>query len=275
MIKEKTTHPITSPMPMPVNMDFLARCSFPAPTFCDTKDAIDCINELGISIAKFTILHATPYPDDAVSPSLFTKAHNATKDNCVRHSCRASGNPIFMARLQFAFILKSCFSILNGSCFLTRRIIANTTLTACANTVAIAAPAASIPKCATKVRSPIILITHAIATNISGDLLSPSPRKIAASTLYATIKNIPPPHILIYEAVASTASTGDCISTAIWLANNIITTKSTTDMIANTTVAPPITGPISCVFFSPIYLAISTVIPIANCITTKVTRFKT
>lgn len=32
----------------------------PAPTFWDTKDAMDCIRELGISMAKLTILHATP-----------------------------------------------------------------------------------------------------------------------------------------------------------------------------------------------------------------------
>lgn len=47
-------------MPMPVNMDCSARFLLPAPTFWDTKDAMDCIRELGISMAKLTILHATP-----------------------------------------------------------------------------------------------------------------------------------------------------------------------------------------------------------------------
>ena len=73
-------------MPMPVNIAFLARFSFPAPTFCETKDAIDCISELGISNAKFTILHATPYPEDASKPSLLTNAQRARNDICVRHS---------------------------------------------------------------------------------------------------------------------------------------------------------------------------------------------
>ena len=59
--------PITIPTPMPVNIAFFALFSFPAPTFCDTKDAMDCIRELGISIAKLTTLQATPYPEEAAS----------------------------------------------------------------------------------------------------------------------------------------------------------------------------------------------------------------
>ena len=45
---------------MPVNMDRLARFSSPAPTFWDTKEAMDCMRALGTSMAKFTILQATP-----------------------------------------------------------------------------------------------------------------------------------------------------------------------------------------------------------------------
>lgn len=41
-------------------MDCFARFFFPAPTFWDTKDAMDCISELGTSIAKLTILQASP-----------------------------------------------------------------------------------------------------------------------------------------------------------------------------------------------------------------------
>ena len=87
---------------------------------------------------------------------------------------------------------------------------------------------------------------------------------MAAKRLYATMKNIPPPHILTYIEVSETASAGACISTAIGLEKPIITTKSTADIIANTTIEPPISAPICCCFFSPIYLAISTVIPIAD-----------
>ena len=45
---------------MPVNMDCLARFLLPAPIFCETNAAIDCISALGISMAKLTILQATP-----------------------------------------------------------------------------------------------------------------------------------------------------------------------------------------------------------------------
>jgi hypothetical protein len=41
---------------------------------------MDCIKALGTSIAKFTILHATPYPDDASNPKRLIKAHNARKE---------------------------------------------------------------------------------------------------------------------------------------------------------------------------------------------------
>ena len=93
-------HPMVIPTPMPVNIAFLALFSFPAPTFCDTKDAIDCIKELGISIAKLTSLHATPYPEDASSPSLLTNAQRARKETCVRNSWSARGSPILSARLH-------------------------------------------------------------------------------------------------------------------------------------------------------------------------------
>ena len=59
-MRVKTRQPKIRPMPIPVNMDFLARFRLPAPTFWETKDAMDCIRELGISIAKLTILQATP-----------------------------------------------------------------------------------------------------------------------------------------------------------------------------------------------------------------------
>ena len=178
-----TTIPIKTPTPIPVNIAFLALFSLPAPTFCDTNDAIDCIKELGINIAKFTILHATPYPDEASNPRRLTNAQSARNEIWVKHSWSANGRPIFSARLQWLLTLKSAFVILNGSFFFISIHNANTTLTACAATVAIAAPAASIRNPATNIKSPAILITHATATNINGDLLSPSPLKIAERTL--------------------------------------------------------------------------------------------
>ena len=55
-----TRQPHARPTPMPVNMACLARFSLPAPMFWETKEAMDCIRALGISMAKLTILLATP-----------------------------------------------------------------------------------------------------------------------------------------------------------------------------------------------------------------------
>ena len=54
------TMPNATPTAMPVNMDFFARFTLPAPIFCATNDAIDCISALGTSMTKLTILLATP-----------------------------------------------------------------------------------------------------------------------------------------------------------------------------------------------------------------------
>ena len=59
-MRANTAQPNTNPRPMPVHMAFLARFWFPAPTFWATKEAMDCMRALGISMAKLTILLATP-----------------------------------------------------------------------------------------------------------------------------------------------------------------------------------------------------------------------
>ena len=164
-------------------MDCFARFGFPAPTFWETKDAMDCISALGISMAKFTILQATPYPEEASSPNLFTNAQSARKDSWVRNSWRARGSPIPRKRLHWELKQKSDFLMEKGSFFFSRMTIAHTTLTACAKTVARAAPAASRWSPATRNKSPKIFTIQATRTNKSGDLLSPSPRKIAESRL--------------------------------------------------------------------------------------------
>ena len=58
--RANTAQPNISPTPIPVSIAFWARLGLPAPTFCATNEAIDCINALGISMAKLTILQATP-----------------------------------------------------------------------------------------------------------------------------------------------------------------------------------------------------------------------
>ena len=57
--------------------------------------------------------------------------------------------------------------------------------------VAKAAPAAPIPKPATKIKSAIILQTQAIMTVINGVLESPIPRKMAPNKLYKQMKSVP------------------------------------------------------------------------------------
>ena len=70
--------------------------------------------------------------------------------------------------------------------------------------------------------------------------------------------------VITQFAVRLSASVGACISVEIGVANNTITTNKNTEITVNKTVEPPIKAPMFFCFFSPIYLAISTVIPIAN-----------
>lgn len=51
--------------------------------------------------------------------------------------------------------------------------------------------------------------------------------------------------------------------------------NSTAERRVNTTAAPPMTEPMSSGFFSPRYRAMRTVTPMANWVTTKVTRLST
>ena len=90
-----------------------------------------------------------------------------------------------MARnfLHWKFSLKSAFLMEKGRSFFSSMITAQTTLTACAATVAIAAPTASRWNPATRTRSPMMLTTQATSTKIRGDRLSPRPRKRAESIL--------------------------------------------------------------------------------------------
>ena len=55
-----TAQPKARPMPIPVSMACRARFLLPAPMFWETKDAMDCMRALGMSMAKLTILLATP-----------------------------------------------------------------------------------------------------------------------------------------------------------------------------------------------------------------------
>ena len=113
-------------------------------------------------------------------------------------SCSAIGIPSFsisFIKAPFGFISLSEKS--NGK-LLFRMIISEiTTLIACANTVAIAAPAAPMCNTATVKRSPPMFSTQAIATVISGIFESPIPLKMLPTRLYATINTAPAEQITI------------------------------------------------------------------------------
>ena len=193
-------------------MERKALFSFPAPTFCETKEDIDCIKALGINMAKLCTLLATPYPEEAANPNEFTKAHNAKKLNCVNNSCKAIGVPILIMPPSSSSRQISFFCNVKGNSFLRIIKTDNNTLTPCAATVAMAAPATFICNPATNKRSPKIFTTHAINTNNNGDLESPIPLNTEEIVLYAVISKKPVPHILMYCTVRSKASSGACIS---------------------------------------------------------------
>ena len=67
--------------------------------------------------------------------------------------------------------------------FFLIKIRERTTLTACAATVAMAAPAAPIVNPSISVMSPTMLVTQAMDTKMSGDLESHIPLKTALSRL--------------------------------------------------------------------------------------------
>lgn len=73
----------------------------------------------------------------------------------------------------------------------------STTLTPCAAVVAMAAPTAPMRKTPTSKRSPTTFTELAIATNSSGALELPSPRKIALARLYAAMNTPPAPQMRI------------------------------------------------------------------------------
>ena len=137
------------------------------------------MNALGKSIIKPNSLPATPIDADATIPSEFATAELIINEAVNTISCKPSGNPIRMICLRIPLsIFMLSFPKWKGSPFfftIKREMI---TLMPCAATVAIAAPAAAIWKTATRRRSPAILITHAMATVISGVLESPMPRNI-------------------------------------------------------------------------------------------------
>lgn len=127
----------------------------------------------------------------------------------------------------------------------------STTLTACASTVAIAAPATFIFNTATKSKSPAMFTTQAIVTNKSGIFESPKPLKMLLITLYAIINKMPPPQIRTYVTVSSKASSGTFIRIEIGFANTSMITVSINAIPKNSTTALLTMAPAFSGFSSP------------------------
>lgn len=72
------------------------------------------MSELGTSIIKLTVLHATPQPGEASSPKRFTKAQRAKNESRVKNSCKARGIPIFNSRILSVLNEKSLFRFINN-----------------------------------------------------------------------------------------------------------------------------------------------------------------
>ena len=106
---------------------------------------MDCMKELGTSMMNAHTFSATPTPADAVTPSVLTIARIIRKEMLTRKSWMAIGVPRPSTfPISIWFHLTDCLSKANGSCFLEIIQSDSTTESACAATVAAAAPAAPI-----------------------------------------------------------------------------------------------------------------------------------
>ena len=132
-------------MSIPYPSVLRARCGCTAPIFCATKTEMDCIKADGTSMINPHSFSATPTPAEAITPIAFTMAIRTRKEMLTRTSCNATGMPSFRIR-PVSPLRKRMYSfrIVKGKPRF--RIIHNViaTLTACAATVAIAAPAVPI-----------------------------------------------------------------------------------------------------------------------------------
>ena len=113
--------------------------------FCATKAESDCENAEGASMMKAQSFSATPTPAEAISPSELTMASMTRKDTLTSRSCSAMGAPSRSMRRRMGG-WKRTFFLEKGKGRPRRRIASrqSATLTACANTVASAAPAAAM-----------------------------------------------------------------------------------------------------------------------------------
>ena len=127
---------------------------------------------------------ATPTPAEGMVPMELAMAMITRKVRFTNRSCSATGLPSFrILPMRAPLNRMSCRRRVKARCFFRISSRESTTLTAWANTVAMAAPATFRPKPPTSSRSPPMFRTHAISTVISGTRESPIPRKMLPSRL--------------------------------------------------------------------------------------------
>ncbi len=225
-----------------------------APMFCATNADRDCMYAEATSIRKPHIFSATPTPALCVRPRELTIANITRKERLTSSSCSATGAPNLNSCSAMSFSMRiSARENANGIALRDIIISESTTLTACASTVAYAAPSAPILNTATSSRSPNILTTHAIATVISGIFESPMPRNMLPRRLKAIMNIVPAEHMRTYETVWLNASSGACIRADISGVNATNTTVHTAAIIAKSATPVPITLPPSSLLPSPIF----------------------
>ena len=125
-----------------------------------------------------------PTPADTITPLELVIAKRNKNDTETSISCNSSGVP--NEKILFAIdlsILSLSFVRIKGIFLLLIINIERITLITCAITVAIAAPFAPIPMPFTKKRSPIMLNTEAMVTEMRGITESPTPLKTPLITL--------------------------------------------------------------------------------------------
>ena len=211
-------------------------------------------------------------PADCSNPSELTIARITRNDTPTSTSCSAIGTPRRRIPAVSGRSKRSCsLRKVNGS--LRRAITSSdrTTLMACANTVASAAPAAPRWKTATSSRSPKIFTTHAMATVMSGILESPSPRKTLPMTLNATMNSVPAEQMRTYCVVGSKASSGACSRRQKGAASVTSKAVSPSATQTNRQMAEPMTLPASSGFPSPIFCPSRTVTPVVRPTSSEVT----
>lgn len=208
---------------------------------------------------------AMPMPADCKSPRELTIARMTRNDTPTSTSCSAIGMPRRRIPAVSGRSKRSC-SLRNVKGSL-RRMMTNRdkiTLTACANTVASAAPAAPIWNTSTSSRSPKMFVTHAIATVISGILESPSPRKTLPLTLNATMNSVPAEQMRTYCVVGTKASSGACSRRQNGSVSAESSAVSASATHTNRQIALPTTLPASSGLPSPIFWPRRTVTPVVS-----------